>query len=619
MSSQSPCPEAQHLPALARGTVAEPTARILKRHLSRCDQCLALFKELSGSPSGTQRLSVSRKRSVPTDDSLTNPANLGYSVGLAESPPATEAEEMPSDPETFPFLRPPAASDEIGRLGDYRVRRVLGRGGMSVVFQAEDMALQRPVALKVVKPNLHADYKPWPRFLREARILAAIKHQHVVMVYQAGQEGDVVYLALELLEGQTLGDRLASEQPLAVSEIVRLGRELAEGLAVIHRHGLIHRDVKPANVWLEKRADEANADAPEGRIKILDFGLARLLQDDSHLTQTGMVVGTPAYMSPEQARGKNVDHRSDLFSLGCVLYALCTGREPFRGANTMARLTALAVDEAKPVTDLNPALPEELSILVMQMLAKSPKERPDSANEVIARLRAIEKSLTNPTPVADSPPSTRRLSRTDRPTKRRKKNTRERSWRWPLVLMSCLLCCGVLTLLVTASALMWRWAGTPGATQGSPSRAYLSDEKPIATLDWPPMGPPGLPPPPNPFVVLSVNGKTLPHGLGMHASGRGTASISYSLRKQYGDFSTEVSLNDTAPQSPVPLTFSVFGDGRLLWRSSPVTTRADTQSCQVSVKDVDVLELKVTNSPGDPRSVGGAHGVWTEPNVTKNR
>src|SRR5205823_3629380 len=160
----------------------------------------------------------------------------------------------------------------------------------------------------------------WPRFLREARLMASIKHDHLVTVFQVNEEPGIIYLAMELLEGETLEAWSARTGPAGAADIVRLGRQIALGLAVIHRQGLVHRDIKPSNLWLEK---------PCRRVKILDLGLARLVNDDARITQPGTIVGTPAFMSPEQAGGRKVDVRSDLFSLGGVLYMLATARLPF--------------------------------------------------------------------------------------------------------------------------------------------------------------------------------------------------------------------------------------------------------------------------------------------------
>ncbi len=268
---------------------------------------------------------------------------------------------------SHPFLLPPLAPDEIGRLGSYRILRLLGQGGMGYVFQAEDISLRRPVALKVMRPELDQDDDGGERFLREARLMASIKHDHLVTVYQVGREGRVPYLAMELLQGESLDHWMKQSRTVSVADVLRLSREIVSGLAVIHGHGLIHRDVKPANIWLE---------TPGGRVKILDFGLARIATDEARLTQFGMVLGTPAFMAPEQARGETVDARADLFSLGCILYELASGVRPFEAPTTMAALTALAVKDPQPLQELRSSLPRELSSLIMQLLEKDPHVGP---------------------------------------------------------------------------------------------------------------------------------------------------------------------------------------------------------------------------------------------------
>jgi phosphate ABC transporter phosphate-binding protein len=274
--------------------------------------------------------------------------------------------------------------EELGWLAHYRVLKVLGHGGMGVVFQAEDTHLQRTVALKVILPAVAANPLARDRFLREARAGAALKSDHVVTIYQVGQDRDIPYLAMEFLEGQTLEDRLKGGAPLSVAEILRIGREAATGLAAAHARGLIHRDIKPANIWLE---------APTGRVKLLDFGLARAAdptQAGSAITQAGNIVGTPEFMSPEQGRGEELDARSDLFSLGAVLYLMCSGRKPFQGTSAMAVLTALAVGSPPPIREINPNVPSALAELVERLLAKERVRRPGSADELSAALAAIE-------------------------------------------------------------------------------------------------------------------------------------------------------------------------------------------------------------------------------------
>ncbi len=316
----------------------------------------------------------------------TSPAPLsgpGDTLGVGHD----RSDENDALPDLRRLLAPPQSPEELGWLGHYRVLEVLGRGGMGVVFLAEDTHLQRRVALKVMLPDLVANSAARERFLREARAGAALKSDHVVVVYQVGVDRDIPFLSMELLYGESLEDRLHRGERFSPREVLRIGREIADGLAAAHEQGLIHRDVKPANIWLE---------APNGRVKVLDFGLARVTGSRSNLTQTGRVVGTPEYMSPEQARGEEVDARSDLFSLGAVLYSLCSGQKPFQGSTVMAVLTSLAVDAPRPVREINPEVPPALADLVSRLLEKAPDRRPASAHEVRALLQAIEIEIGGP-------------------------------------------------------------------------------------------------------------------------------------------------------------------------------------------------------------------------------
>jgi serine/threonine protein kinase/DNA-directed RNA polymerase subunit RPC12/RpoP len=283
--------------------------------------------------------------------------------------------------ELYDFLAPPQGPDQLGRLGPYRVLKVLGAGGMGVVFQAEDPLLERKVALKAMLPSLAASEAARQRFLREAQTAAAIEHDHIVHIYQVGEDRGVPFMAMQLLKGEALDERLKRTDTLPLAEIRRIGREAALGLAAAHACGLVHRDIKPANLWLEEGT---------GRVKILDFGLARAAQDNAHLTQSGAIIGTPAYMAPEQANGNTVDGRTDLFSLGCVLYRLSTGSLPFKGSDALSTLVAIATENPRAPRELNPALPPRLSDLVMQLLEKDPGKRPASADQVAARLASLE-------------------------------------------------------------------------------------------------------------------------------------------------------------------------------------------------------------------------------------
>jgi serine/threonine protein kinase/WD40 repeat protein len=336
-------------------------------------------------------------------------------VGKAAGRPADPVEAS----QDLAFLAPPEQPGELGQLGPYRVLALLGSGGMGVVFRAFDVNLQRLVALKVIRAERARDPASRQRFLREARATAAVRDEYVVQIYAVGEEGGVPFLAMELLEGESLEDYLQRRARLPLSAALGIGRQITLGLAAVHAQGLIHRDLKPANVWLERidRSPAGQDSAPRGgavryRAKLLDFGLAREAEG-TPLTRTGTVMGSVGYMSPEQARAKPLDARSDLFSLGCVLYRLCTGGLPFAGNTLTAQLTALAVDDPVPVRKVAPEVPPALAGLIHELLAKDPADRPASTAEVVQLLQAMqEKPLSSgvlPTPqteehrLADSP------------------------------------------------------------------------------------------------------------------------------------------------------------------------------------------------------------------------
>jgi serine/threonine protein kinase/formylglycine-generating enzyme required for sulfatase activity len=297
------------------------------------------------------------------------------------------ATAVPRPGAATPTFGPPAAPGEVGELGPYRVLKELGKGGMGAVYLARDTRLDRPLALKVMLPAFAADRDAKERFLREARAAAKVNHDNVVTVYEADERNGVPYIAMQFLQGMPLDDYLKHKGVPPLAHVIRIGREAALGLSAAHALGLVHRDIKPANLWLE---------APNGRVKVLDFGLAKPIGGDTEVTKSGAVVGTPAYMSPEQARGAKVDSRTDVFSLGAVLYRLCTGKTPFAGPNVMAVMMALGTEDPTPVRELNPSVPEPLAELIHQLLAKKPEQRPQTAAEVAKRLQGILSGLFAP-------------------------------------------------------------------------------------------------------------------------------------------------------------------------------------------------------------------------------
>jgi WD40 repeat protein/tRNA A-37 threonylcarbamoyl transferase component Bud32 len=294
------------------------------------------------------------------------------SVSMLEETQAETSIRNDDASEALNFLAPPREPNSLGRLDHYDVLEVVGRGGMGVVLKARDTKLQRVVAVKVLAPQLAASGTARKRFVREAQAAAAIRDENVIDIHDVNDDGAIPYLAMEYVCGITLDDRIKQGGPLELKELLRIGIQTAAGLAAAHRHGLIHRDIKPGNILLENGVQ---------RVKITDFGLARAV-DDASLTQSGVIAGTPLYMSPEQARGETVDHRSDLFSLGSVLYTLATGHPPFRASNTMAVLKRVCEDTPRPIRENNPVIPNWLCDIIGKLHAKDPAERFQSAAEV---------------------------------------------------------------------------------------------------------------------------------------------------------------------------------------------------------------------------------------------
>ncbi|MCI0684621.1 MAG: protein kinase [Gemmataceae bacterium] len=270
------------------------------------------------------------------------------------------------------FLAPPAEPGSLGRLDHYEILEVVGRGGMGVVLRARDTKLLRVVAIKVLAAPLAASGAARRRFVREARAAAAVRDDHVVAIHAVEDQGAAPYLVMEFIHGCTLEALIRRGGPLEVKEILRIGMQVASGLAAAHKQGLIHRDVKPANILLENSVQ---------RVKLTDFGLARAA-DDASLSQSGLIAGTPLYMAPEQAASAPIDQRADLFSLGSVLYALCTGHAPFRADTPLAVLKRVSLDAPRPVREVNPDIPDWLQTIIDRLHAKDPAGRFQTADEV---------------------------------------------------------------------------------------------------------------------------------------------------------------------------------------------------------------------------------------------
>ncbi len=348
------CPPDETLRDLLRGDLPPGPAKELRSHVESCDSCLDVLDRLSDDPD--LELWMAAGLGLEGD----GPVRRSVLEGLRSVGPRN------------------GRAFQLKALGPYDIEDEIGRGGMGVVYRARDRTLGRTVALKVLRPDLDDD-RARRRFVREVHAAAAVEHDHIVRVYATSDPADpVLYFAMEFVAGPSLAERVRTEGRLAPREAAELVAQAAEGLAAAHAAGLVHRDVKPDNILIE---------AATGRAKVGDFGLARLAAESSDLTRSGVVAGTPAYLSPEQARGDpDAGPPADVYGLGATLYECLTGEAPFRGTPHMV-VQQILHDDPRPPRRLNDAVPRDLETICLAALAKEPSRRYPSAAAMADDLR----------------------------------------------------------------------------------------------------------------------------------------------------------------------------------------------------------------------------------------
>ena len=428
------CPKPQQLHQLVASELSDVDMEKVASHL---EECLACQQAVEAQIHGTSWWQEAK-------DSL---------QGM-ESEADAHDEELYSNTEALGLLGPTDDPSKLGRIAGYEIIGILGRGGMGIVFKGFDPPLNRYVAIKMLLPQLAASGAARKRFAREAQAAAAVVDDHVMAIHAVAEWKGIPYLVMPYSRGTSLQRRLDANGPLTLREILRIASQTAKGLAAAHAQGLVHRDIKPANILLDDGVE---------RVTLTDFGLARAV-DDASLTRTGVLAGTPQYMSPEQTRAQAVDARSDLFSLGSVLYAMCTGSPPFRADSSYALLRMIADDEPRTIRETNPDIPEWLCKIVARLMAKNADERYATALEVAHLLESCLAHVQQPMVV----PLPLELSQSE--LRKRVTAIWEKGWKWgagSLVL-------GIFAVLLWTNP--WGSVGQqPSSSPASPSQRTVAN------------------------------------------------------------------------------------------------------------------------------------------------
>lgn len=376
MNESMACLSPERLRELAHEDLPPQQWAEWEEHLTQCDKCRQVLEQFDDEDDWQDDVRSALSEGVSADGS-----RVTETSSFEEPQPDAGLQNV------LAMLVPTDDPRMLGRIGTYEIVGVLGRGGMGVVFKGFDAALNRYVAIKMLLPHLATSGAARKRFAREAQAAAAVVNDHVMAIHAVAEWQGMPYLVMPYGRGSSLQKRLNDEGPLEVAEVLRIGMQTARALAAAHAQGLVHRDVKPANILLDEGVE---------RVTLTDFGLARAV-DDISLTRVGMLAGTPQFMSPEQARGQSIDARSDLFSLGSVMYAMCTGHAPFRAESSYGVLRQITDSQPRCLREINPAVPEWLERIVMKLLAKDAGARFASASEVATVLEQCLGHVQQPT------------------------------------------------------------------------------------------------------------------------------------------------------------------------------------------------------------------------------
>lgn len=375
------CQHDQCLPFL-RNELRPAEVEAFELHLEVCEACQEHLLVCAGGDKLEKQVKQLLVRSgevpfehlgnLPKSDTLT--AEMSIAVGDA----LLAADVAILSPSDFP--------DSLGRIGTFEAKAIIGRGGMGTVYRAVDPALGRTVAVKVLRPELASIQSARQRFSLEARAMASVAHQHVVPIYAVDEHRGLPYLAMEYVPGGTLESRLKQHGPLELVSVLRITQQIALALEAAHDTGIVHRDIKPANILLDRGVE---------RVRVADFGLVRV-SDDASMTRSGMIAGTPLYMAPEQVKGEVCDPRSDLFSLGSLVYTLVAGVPPFQADSPYAAMQKIVHAQPRAVREIRSDAPDWLDGFVNKLLEKRAEDRFQSAREVVSALEAELNYLQNP-------------------------------------------------------------------------------------------------------------------------------------------------------------------------------------------------------------------------------